>query len=152
MGRDPGITSTYGKTQDCRILSIPAPMMQHSLRTTFQQKLHHAGISSSICFTNQFTRPCMMQVPNGSHLRTYFSIKIITTPQYSKTPLCPDHPQVQDKFGIEDDNDTEKSPQTKAWRSVRKYPPALKATTCTNRPTGSQGKSVYWFPHDAGLY
>ena len=113
-GRGPGITSTYAKTQDCSILSIPAPMMQHSLRTTFQQKLHHAGISSSICFTNQFTRPCMMQVPNGSHLRTYFSIKIITTPQYSKTPLCPDHPQVQDKFGIEDDNDTKKSPQTRA--------------------------------------
>ena len=36
------------------------------------------------------------------------------TPQYSKTPLYSDHPQVQNKFGIEDDNETEKSPQTKA--------------------------------------
>ena len=26
-GRGPGITSTYAKTQDCSILSIPAPMM-----------------------------------------------------------------------------------------------------------------------------
>ena len=26
-GRDPGITSTYAKTQDCSILSIPVPMM-----------------------------------------------------------------------------------------------------------------------------
>ena len=26
-GRDPGITPTYAKTQDCSILSIPAPMM-----------------------------------------------------------------------------------------------------------------------------
>ena len=36
------------------------------------------------------------------------------TPQYSKTHLYPDHLQVQDKFGIEDDNDTKKSPQIKA--------------------------------------
>ena len=32
------------------------------------------------------------------------------TPQYSKTPLYSDHPQVQNKFGIEDDNETEKFP------------------------------------------
>ena len=74
------------------------------------------------------------------------------TPQYSKTPLYSDHPQVQNKFGIEDDNETEKFPQTKAWRSVRKYPPVLKAATCKNRPIGSQGNSMSWFPHGAGAY
>ena len=38
------------------------------------------------------------------------------TLQYWKTPQCPDHPQVQNKFGIEDDNDTEKFPQSWARR------------------------------------
>ena len=57
----------------------------------------------------------MIQVPTESHLRTYFSIEIMTTSHiYSKTPLCPGHPQVQNKFVIEDDNETEKSPQTLA--------------------------------------
>ena len=59
------------------------------------------------------------------------------TPQYSKTPLYPNHPQVQNKFSIEDDNDTKKLPQTKAWQSIQKYPPALKATTCKNQSIGS---------------
>ena len=36
--------------------------------------------------------------------------------------------------------------------SIRKYPPALKAATCKNRPIGLQGKSMYWFLHDACLY
>ena len=42
-------------------------------------------------FANQFTRPCMIQVPTGSHLRTYFSIEIMTTSQRHpniRKPLC----------------------------------------------------------------
>ena len=58
----------------------------------------------------------MTQVPTGSHSRKYGNTKdILKTPQYLKTPLCPpDHPQVQKNFIIEDDNETEKLPQTKA--------------------------------------
>ena len=58
----------------------------------------------------------MTQVFTGSHLKTYFSMAIIKTsqtPQYSKT-LHPDNPQVQNRFSTEDDNDSEKLPQTKA--------------------------------------
>ena len=46
---------------------------------------------------------------------------ISKTPQFSKTLLYPDHPQVQSKFSIKDDNYTEKLLQTKAWSSVQKY-------------------------------
>ena len=44
-----------------------------------------------------------------------------------------------------------KTPQTWAWHSVRKHPPAWTATTCANRPTGLHSKSVYRFPHGADL-
>ena len=37
--------------------------------------------SSSIYYTNHFTRPRMIQVPTESHLRTYYSIQIMTTSQ-----------------------------------------------------------------------
>ena len=54
----------------------------------------------------------MTQVPTLSHLRTYISMKIMKTSQrqYSKTPLYPEHLQVQNKFSIENDNDTKKLP------------------------------------------
>ena len=35
-------------------------------------------------------------------------------PIFQYTPLYPDHPKVQNKFGIEDDNDIEKLRKTKA--------------------------------------
>ena len=56
----------------------------------------------------------MTQVPTESHLRTYFSMEIIKTPQHSKTSLNSNHPQGQIKFSIENDKDTEKIPQTNA--------------------------------------
>ena len=61
----------------------------------------------------------MTQVPTGNHLKTYFSIEIMRTSQRHpniRKPLCihpQDHPQVRNKFGIEDDNETKKSPETK---------------------------------------
>ena len=61
-------------------------MMYHSLRTTY-----HTGTSSLICFTNQFTRPYVTQVPTGSHLTTFFSIEIMRASQRHpnfRKPLC----------------------------------------------------------------
>ena len=50
---------------------------------------------------------------DSAHQRT---LQKPSTPQSVKWVKDPgiDHPQVQNKFGIEDDNDTEKSPQTRA--------------------------------------
>ena len=73
-------------------------------------------------------------------MRTYFSMEIIKPSkgtQIFENPLYRDHPQVQNKFSIKDDNDTEKLPQTKAWSSVQKFPPALKTASRTNQPIGS---------------
>ena len=51
-GRDPGIICPYAKTQDCSIFSTPTKMKYHSLvGTTFWQKPHHVGTSSSIWWT-----------------------------------------------------------------------------------------------------
>ena len=71
----------------------------------------------------------MTQVHTGSPLQTYFSMKIIKTPQYLKTSLYPDHPQGQINFSIEDDKDTKKLPQTKAFLVRLKIPSSIK--TCT---------------------
>ena len=64
-------------------------------------------------------------------------IRKTSTNQFSKILLYPDHLQVQNKFSIKDNNETEKLPQTKAWSSVRKYPLVLKDPPCANRPIGS---------------
>ena len=75
----------------------------------------------------------MAQVLTKSDLRTYFSMEIMKIsqrhPNISKTPLYPDHLQVQNKFSIEDGNDTKKLSQTKAWWSLWKYLPVLKNCT-----------------------
>ena len=47
--------------------------------------------SSSICYTNRFTRPYMTQVPIGCHLRTYFSTETMRRSQRHpniRKPLC----------------------------------------------------------------
>ena len=105
-------------------------MKYHSLfEIIFWLKSYQAGTSPSICFINQFTRFYMIQVPTRSYLRIYFIMEIIKTsrrhPNFQKPSIC-DHPWVQNKFSIKDDNKIEKLPQTKAWRSIRKYLPALK--------------------------
>ena len=95
---------------------------------------------------HRFVSLINLLVPSFENILQYRNNKNIPkTPRYSKTPLHPDYTQAQNKFGIEDDNDTKKSQETKTRLSVQKQPPTLKAATCTNRPIGSQGKSMYWF-------
>ena len=59
-----------------------------------------------------------------------------------KTSLQSDHSQGQIKFGIENDKDTEKLPQTKALRSVWKYSIALKSAACVKWFTASKQVNV----------
>ena len=151
--RDPSITSTYAKTQDCNIFSTPTQIKYHSLfGTTFRLKPDHEVTSPSIYFINQFTGSYMTQVPTVSYLQTYFSKEIIKTPQHSKTSLYSDQPQDQIKFIIEDDKDTMKLPQTKELWSIQKYSPALETTPFIKWSTSSQSNSIYWFSHGADHY
>ena len=67
-------------------------MLKHKAVVYF--KLTHKW-SLKVCWERPFDQHSYLtQVPNWSHLRTYFSMEIITTPQYLKTSRYSYHPQV----------------------------------------------------------
>ena len=166
-GKDPGITSPYAKTQDCSIFSTPRLTIIVSERPSGKNRITQELVPRFVSQINLLVLIWHKPKPEviWKHTLVWKYEDIPKTPQYSKTPLYPDHYQVQTKFSIEDDNDTEELPQTKAWRSVWKHPQSctmyklahrfvrqvnvLVSTRCGSLPKGASGQTSIssLFPH-----